>query len=134
MIQLYSEDLTVNTGGIIKWNTKAVQRGYTATLNKDGQTINLNAPGVYEISVNAYGATTAAGEFALQLVGDGVEIARAVDGITTATGALEGNVSFSTLVAVNGVFGSNANAAITLEYTGNEGVLYLANIVVKKVA
>ena len=59
MIQVYSTAVTSTANQTISWATTAIQRGTTATLAADGQTINLNAPGVYEVTVNGYGTTTA---------------------------------------------------------------------------
>lgn len=133
MLQAYSANLTSTANQIIPWNTKAIQRGSTATLAADGQTITLNAPGVYEVSVNGYGSTTAAGTFGLQLNGDGAAIVRAASSMTTAQGGV-GSASMTTLIAVNGVYGSNTKAALTLTYTGGAGTITMVDIVVKKVA
>ena len=132
MLQAYSVNLTSTPNQIIPWNTKAIQRGSTATLASDGQTINLNAPGVYEVSVSGYGSTTAAGTFGFQLNGDGAAIARAASSMSTGAAGV-GNAAFTALVAVNGVYGSGTKATLALTYTGAAGTINLASVTVKKV-
>lgn len=133
MIQVYSTAVTSTANQTISWATTAIQRGTTATLAADGQTISLNAPGVYEVTVNGYGTTTAAGTFGLRLNGDGAAISRAASSMTTDAGEV-GNAAFSTLVAVNGTYASGSKAALTLTYTGGAGTINLVSMVVKKVA
>lgn len=132
MLNLYSVDLTSAAAQIVEWGVKSIQRGTSATLSQDKKTIYLNTPGVYEISVNGYGSTTAAGTFGFQLVGDGEDIVRGAASMSTAIGGT-GNAAFTALVAVNSAIGTN-KAAISVEYTGGAGTIDLANIVVKKVA
>ncbi len=133
MIQVYSTGIASTANQVISWANRGIQRGTTATLAADNQAINLNAPGVYEVSVNGYGTTTAAGTFGFQLNGDGNAIVRAAGSITTDAGEI-GTVAFSTLIAVNGVYGSGTKAALTLTYTGGAGTITLVNMTVKKVA
>lgn len=133
MINLYSNNVTSTTNMIIQWNNKSVQRGSSATLDTDGQTIRLNEEGVYKVTVNGYGSTTTAGFFGFQLVGDGANIVRAADGTTTDAGEF-GNASFATDVAVNKTYGAVTKASIRLIYTGGSGTINLASIIVEKVA
>ncbi len=133
MINLYSTNLTSTTNMTVQWNAKSVQRGASATIDSDGQTIRLNESGVYKVTVNGYGSTTAAGAFGFQLVGDGTNIARAADGTTTGIGEL-GNASFATLVAVNGAYGIPVKASLKVVYTGGAGTINLVSIIVEKVA
>lgn len=133
MLQVYSTALTSTANQTVSFSTKAVQRGTTATLAADRQTINLNSPGIYEVTVNGYGSTTAAGTFGFQLNGDGSTIARAASSMTTAQGGV-GSASFTALVAVNGTYASGSKAALTLTYTGGAGTITLASMTVKKVA
>lgn len=133
MINLYSNNVTSTTGMTIQWNGKAVQRGVTATLDSDGQTIRLNESGVYRVTINGYGSTTAAGTFGFQLVGDGANIVRAAGGTNTDAGGL-GNVCFATDVAVNGAYGVPAKASLKVTYTGGAGTINLVSIIVEKVA
>lgn len=133
MLQVYSTAITSTANQTVPLNTKAVQRGTTATLSPDGQTINLNAPGIYEVAVSGYGTTTAAGTFGFQLTGDGAAIARAASSMSTGAAGV-GNAAFTTLVAVNGVYGSGAKATLALTYTGAGGTINLASVTVKKVA
>ena len=126
MIQVYSTAATSTANMTVTWATTAVQRGTTATLAADNQTINLNAPGVYEVTVNGYGTTTAAGTFGLRLNGDGAAISRAASSMTTDAGEV-GNATFSTLVAVNGTYASGTKAALTVTYTGGAGTITLVS-------
>jgi len=125
--------VTSTPNQIISWANKAAQRGTTATLAADNQTINLNAPGVYEITVSASGSTTAAGTFGFQLNGDGAAISRATASMTTGAGDT-GSVSFATLVTVTGTYISGTKAAITLTYTGSAGEISNVTMIAKKVA
>lgn len=133
MINLYSISQTAVADATVTWANKAVQRGISATLGSDNQTIYLNSPGVYEVSVHGHGLTTAAGEFGFQLVGDGTDIARAASFMDTGIGEV-GAVAFDTLIAVNSTAGPTNKAALTLRYTGDAGTINLVSLVVKKVA
>lgn len=132
MIDLYSVDLTSATAQTIQWNVKTLQRGTSATLDRDKTTIYLNEPGAYRVHVHGYGTTTAAGTFGFQLTGDGVDIVRGAASMSTAAGAV-GSVAFSTPVAVNRAAGVD-KAALNLVYTGGAGTISLVEIGVEKVA
>lgn len=133
MLNLYSTNVASTTNQVITWNSKAVQRGNSAILGSDNQTIYLNTPGIYEINVSGYGSTTVAGTFGLQLQADGATVARGASSMTTGAGDT-GLAAFDALVAVNRVYGSSSKAALTVIYTGGDGVISGVGIVVKKVA
>lgn len=133
MINLYSTAVTAAANQLITWANKAVQRGNSATLAADSQTINLNVPGIYEVSVSGYGTTTAAGTFGLQLNANGAAVTRGAASMTTDAGEV-GTAAFDALVVVNGVYDSTAKAALTVTYTGGAGTITEVGIVVKKVA
>jgi len=132
MIELYSTNVTSTEDMVISWNNKSVQVGRCSTLLDDNQSISINQPGVYEVTVNGYGSVTGGGEFGFQLLGAGVAIARGT-GMTTTTGTGVGNVSFSALVKVTASAGVGT-AILTVEYTGGAGTINLVNAVVKRVA
>ena len=131
MLQAYSTNLTLTTKTLITFDTvEAIGRTVTATAG--GNTIMLNAPGVYFISFNASGTTTEAGTFGIQMLKDGVAEPQAQASMaTTAEG--EGAVAFSTLISVGrSCCCQNNRVAVTVEYTGGDGT-GLANVVVTKV-
>lgn len=131
MIELYSTDIAAVNGMTIEWETKSIQYGNTATLASDKKTINLNVPGVYEVTVSGYGSTTAAGSFAFQLSGVS-EIARGSTEQSTGAGEY-GSVSFTILIGVSATAANTDKAALTLDYVGSAGNIELVDIVVKKV-
>ena len=132
MIDLYSVDLTSAAAQTIQWNVKSLQRGTSATIDRDKMTIHLNEPGVYRVYVHGYGNTTAAGTFGFQITGDGVDIVRGAASMSTAAGAV-GNVAFSTPVSVNRIGGTD-KATLSLKYTGGAGTISLVEIGIEKVA
>lgn len=131
MLQAYSTNLTVATKDLLTFQTvEAI--GRTATASAGGNTIMLNAPGVYYIAFNASGTTTDVGTFGVQMLKDGVAEPQAQSSVSTIA---EGNgaVAFSTLISVQkSCCCQNNRVAITFEYTGGDGTA-ITNVVVTKV-
>ena len=132
MIELYSTNVETTENMIVTWDKKSLQIGNTATLSADKQTINLNAPGVYRVHVNAYGSTDAAGTFGFQLQGNGVDIVRGASSQGTGTTVVDAAVAFETNVRVMNA-PAYERATIALEYTGSVGNLKLIDIIVERV-
>ena len=132
MIELYSTNIPTTENMIVTWDKKSVQIGASATLAYDKQTINLNAPGVYRVHVNAYGSTDAAGTFGFQLKGNGVDIVRGATSQGTGATVIDAAVAFETNVRVVNI-PAYERASISLEYTGSVGDLRLVDIIVEKV-
>ena len=132
MLQAYSTNLTLATKALITFNTvEAIGRTVTATAG--GNTIMLNAPGVYFISLNASGTTTEAGTFGVQMNKNGVAEPQAQASMTTTAEGV-GTVAFSTLMSVKKSCCCQNNAVtLTFEYTGGDATDTTANVVVTKV-
>ena len=87
MLQLYSDGLTVAAGATIPLNNVTYAKGCSATSS--GGTILLNKRGVYLVTVDAYGAVAAAGNFGVQIAVNGVPRRDAINQATaTAVGDL----------------------------------------------
>lgn len=71
MLEAYSTNQTILTGGILPFNSTSVAKGCTATLN-GVSTIELNKAGVYEVVLNVSGLPSEAGNIAINLMKDNV--------------------------------------------------------------
>lgn len=131
MLQAYVTGLSVAEGQDIAF-PKVERIGTTVTGAIGSTTIQLNAPGVYMVSFNATGTTTAAGTFGFQMQRDGVAVPQAQASATTAAGDSAG-VAFSTLMSVNRCCQSANGVVLSFRYTGGAGTVNLANVVVTKV-
>lgn len=89
MIEVYSNNVSVNAGSTVPLNNTVIQKGCTAT--KSGDTINLNKCGVYQVNCECSASAAAT----LQLQKDNVLQPQAQLDMTNAQAA-----SFSTLVQV----------------------------------
>jgi len=99
MIQAYSSNLDVAARVAIPFNNAIIEKGCTAVLSAPA-TIQLNARGLYMVSVDAYGEPGAAGDVSIQLYRNGVALPQAISSATGATGDLTA-LSFQTLVQVS---------------------------------
>lgn len=132
MVQAYSENITVNTGGVIPFNNVVIEKGSTATMVNNST--QLNAKGVYEVKFNASFTPAEAGDIIVQLYINGLPYAPA----KTTVSATVGNsfsIPFQTLVPVS----HNTTPCccslpdvLTVVCTG-VGVTGSANIVVTKI-
>lgn len=132
MLQAYSTNFTVSTKDYIQFQTVEAIGG-TVTATAGGTTITLNAPGVYYIAFNATGTTTETGTFGVQMNKNGAAEPQAQASMTTTAEGI-GTVSFSTLMSVKKSCCCQNNAvSITFEYTGGDGTVAAANVIVTKV-
>ncbi len=111
MLEIYSKNITVPSGGNIPLNNVALIKGNTV-VNSGTSTISFNRCGIYEVIVSATvssgsivaatkgGATPKSeADIAIQLFKDDVAVPQAVTG-TGETG-FSGSLSFATLVQVD---------------------------------
>ena len=89
MIEVYSNNVSVDAGATVPLNNEVLRKGCTAT--KSGNTINLNRSGVYQVNCSC----TASAAGTLQLQRNNVLQPQAILDMTNARAA-----SFSTLVQV----------------------------------
>lgn len=133
ILQTYSTNLAVATGDTIALNNNPVIT--TSTVERTSATvITIKHSGVYRVSVNTTGTTTAAGAFGVQLM---VNNAAAVDAFAKTTTANAGDttsVSFETLLGVVNANNGIASIPISLQYTGVAGTILVANVIIVKIA
>ncbi len=103
MLEIYSKNITVPSGGNIPLNNVALIKGNTV-INSGTSTIAFNRCGIYEVIVSATvapcGVTPKSqADIAIQLYKDDVAVPQAVSG-TGETG-LASSLSFATLVQVD---------------------------------
>ena len=65
MIQVYSENLAVAANDTLALNNITLRTGSTVSLN--GNILTLNAPGLYHVEFNGYGASTEARTIGVKL-------------------------------------------------------------------
>lgn len=131
MIQATGNNITVTSGNAITFNGTQLRTGCTAVKSADNKTFYLNRKGIYMISFNAYGASTAAGTIGAQLTVNGIGRAEAISTATTAAGAPQA-ISFQTLVAVPDMCRCAGGLPIAIQYIGSPGTLNLANLIITK--
>ena len=132
MMELYSTNFATTANQVITWNNKSVQRGISATLGGDGQTIYLNTPGVYKVTLSANGQTTANGTFGFTVNGNGNAIVRGTYSIDSAAG-VDVAMSYPLYITVTRAYDFMDRAKITVTYTGGAGTMSLVDMVVEKV-
>ena len=90
---------TVAADGLVVL-AQAVRRGRSASLSGSG--VTLDKPNsLYIVSVNARGTTTAAGEFGLAALVDGVQVPAAIASQTTAAAGDQASVAFTFVVCTD---------------------------------
>lgn len=126
------------TNEIVNFNT--VLDTDCRVANNNG-TINIDKPGRYLIQFNSVGyntgeATTpdaSEGTYSFQLFNNGVAVSNAFARATSTANTAIANVSFETILTVNRsccVVDNDAN--LTVQYLGQAGTMYLANIIITK--
>lgn len=126
MIEVYSNNVSVDAGATVPLNNEVLRKGCTAT--KSGNTINLNRSGVYQVNCSC----TASAAGMLQLQRNNVLQPQAQLDMTNSRAA-----SFSTLVQVqhNNCLNCCCDAPVALSVvnTGTEAVpLTTFNLTVTK--
>lgn len=126
MLQAYSKNVAVTANSTIPLNNVTLKTGRTAVLEGSG-TVALNCAGIYNVSFNAYGTSTADGTVGAKLQADGVDVAQAAVSSTATAGSVI-PISFSTLVTVPNC----TIKRLSIVYTGTTGTLDMASVVVTK--
>ena len=98
MLEVYSAGVTVAAGGIIPLDDVKVWKNRTST--REGNSIALNARGVYRVSVDGYGTSTTAGEVQLQLYREGIADPSAIS-VSSVTANGTAAVGFTTYIQVD---------------------------------
>lgn len=98
MIQVYSNGVTVTTGGTYPLNNVTFYKGQTAVQNAVGS-VALDKKGVYVVQVDGFGTLADAGDYSIQLALNGVPVPQAISTTSVAAGDI-GSGSFTTLVTV----------------------------------
>lgn len=131
MIQTYSQNLAVVQGSTIPFSNTALKTGCVVTQSLDKSTFYLNKPGIYMVQFNGYGSSTVAGSVGAQLIVEGQNSPIALSQATAAVGSVV-PIEFSTLVTVGAVCRCAGGKKLTVNYTGTDGILILANIIITK--
>lgn len=99
MLESYSLNQTVLTGGLIPFNSTPIVKG--DTVNMSGvSAIQLNRCGVYEITFNMTATATTAGNIVVSMTKNGTIQPQTTRTITGATATTSANVPITTLVQV----------------------------------
>lgn len=133
MLQAYTVGQTITNGANINFNNSAYETVGAVERGTDTSTVTLHKAGVYRIDFTATGVTTDAGTVGAQLYVRNVAQPEAQATATTAAGD-SASISFSTLVNVVPSAGMPNAVPLAVRYSGADGTLTVANIIVTKVA
>ena len=133
MLQAYTVGQSITNGANINFNNSAYETVGAVERGTDTSVITLHKAGVYRIDFNATGVTTDAGTVGAQLYVRNVAQPEAQATATTAAGA-SASISFSTLVNVVPSAGMPNAVPLVVRYSGADGTLTVADIIVTKVA
>lgn len=133
ILQAYTVGQSIINGANINFNSSAFETVGAVERGSDTSTVTLHKAGVYRVDFNATAVTTEAGTVGAQLYVRGVAQEEAQTAATTAAGA-SANISFSTLVSLSACNGFPRTVPLTVRYTGSEGTITAANIIITKVA
>ena len=103
MLESYSINVNVDSGGIIPFNSPVLDKGCTA-VQRGTQVIALNNCGVYRVTVSVSGSITAASannNIEIGLIKDGVLQPQSVQQAASSAATDLVNITFSTLVQVS---------------------------------
>lgn len=133
MLQVYSQNVTVNANSNIPLEISKIDKGCYESLSGTSA-IDLNHCGVYRVTVNGTVTPSEAGTFGVELFKDGVAQAETLTQATVVESSLY-PFSFSTLVQVNRNNGNCACCSPTVLNVMNTGVasVYDINVTVDKV-
>ena len=126
MLQAYTVGQAITNGANINFNNSAFETVGAVERSSDTTTITLRKAGVYRVDFNATGVSTDAGTVGAQLFVNGVAQPEAQATATT-------TISFSTLISLSACSGFASRVPLTVQYTGSDGTLTAANIIVTKV-
>lgn len=120
MLEVYSTNQTILTGGILPFNSTSVAKGCTATLN-GVSTIELNKAGVYEVILNIDALPSAAGNLIINMLKNNVIQQQAIINVpSVATNGISATVA--TLVSVRDDNSCKCNCSPTSLQFVNTGV------------
>lgn len=120
MLEAYSTNQTILTGGILPFNSTSVAKGCTATLN-GVSTIELNKSGVYEVILNIDALPSAAGNLIINMLKNNVIQQQALINVpSVATNGISATVA--TLVSVRDDNSCKCNCSPTSLQFVNTGV------------
>lgn len=120
MIEVFSNNVTVDANAVIPFNNISIKKGCTAVLSAPS-TIQINKCGIYSVACDASVIASADGIASIQLYKNGIAQSQAQSSATCATGNNE-SLSFSTLVQVQENNGCSCCDAPTLLHIVNTGV------------
>jgi hypothetical protein len=99
MLESYSLNQSVLTGGLIPFNSTPIVKG--DTVNMSGvSAIQLNRCGVYEVTFNMTATATTAGNITVSMTKNGTIQPQTTRTITGATATTSANIPITTLVQV----------------------------------
>ena len=136
MIEVYSENITVNANATIPLNTVALLKGASTQLQGTG-TIQLNKCGIYEVKVFTIitGATT--NELSIQLQKNGILVPQAMAAVTVSDTNSLNTIGFTTLVQVPENNKCNCPCSIpttiSVINTGEQATINLINVKVTRI-
>ena len=120
MIEVYSNNVTVDENAVIPFNNISIKKGCTAVLSAPS-TIQINRCGIYSVTCNAACVASTDGVVSLQLYKNGIAQPQAESSTTCASGS-NASLGFSTLVQVQEDNGNNCCQSPTLLHIVNTGV------------
>lgn len=100
MLEIFSQNQTINTNELLPFSAVALVKGSTAVLS-GVNTIQLNQKGVYSVTINISGLPATNGDVSIEMYKDGVlqpQTIIDIPGAITTTGI---NASKTTLVQVS---------------------------------
>ena len=99
MLQVYSNNLTVDANAVFPFNNVVVDKGCAETLNAPA-TIQLNQRGIYLVEMDGFATPDAATEVSVQLYVNGVAQPQAVSSFVPAAVTDTRTFGFKTFVRV----------------------------------
>lgn len=136
MINSYNSSAqTVESGGLISFDTNRIQTGYGVIHVEGSTTFKLNRPGFYYVNFNGIVSSTDTGDLTIQLRNNGELVPGAVSMAYISSDTDIDTMSFSTLIRVPpSCCAVNNNVALSVAVSGIETTVTAPNIVIMKVA
>ena len=144
VLQTYSfnsNGIVLNTNESIPFNIVNVNTNCGVSHSSGSTSIEINKSGYYEITFSSFGYNTGAvvegtdysGMYAFQLYNKGIPVVNAIASSSSTADTEVENVMFSVILNVlPSCKMVNNNAILTVNYLGQEGTLFGANLTVKK--
>ena len=99
MLQVYSDNLTVDANTVFPFNNVVIDKGCAEALSAPA-TIHLNQRGIYLVEMDGYATPDAATEVTVQLMVNGVAQPQAISGFVPASVTDARTFGFKTFVRV----------------------------------